>query len=173
MNSANNNEKMPMKEMIEAALSKIREVVDVNTVIGEPINLPNDVSVIPFSKVSVGFASGGSEFSGKTPDESGRKNFAGGNGAGVSMTPLGFIVVEKGVTRVIELGNIATYTAPQDPVNRAIDGINGVIDKAPDLISKVMNIFDKGYTADDVDLPADLNVNVELETVDPVNEENE
>ncbi len=158
---------MPMKQMIEAALSKIREVVDVNTVIGEPIILPGDISVIPFSKVSVGFASGGTEFAGKNPRADGRANFAGGNGAGVSMTPLGFIVAEKGVVRVIELGNPATYSAPQDPVNRAIDGINGVIDKAPDLISKVMGLFDKGYTADDVDI-SDIDVSFEEDNTDEI-----
>ena len=59
------NNDMPMKQMIESALSKIREVVDVNTVFGDPINLPGEVSVIPFSRVSVGFASGGTEFVGK------------------------------------------------------------------------------------------------------------
>ena len=161
---------MPMKQMIEAALSKIREVVDVNTVIGEPIILPGDISVIPFSKVSVGFASGGTEFAGKNPRDDGRANFAGGNGAGVSMTPLGFIVAEKGVVRVIELGNPATYSVPQDPVNRAIDGINGVIDKAPDLISKVMGLFDKGYTADDVDI-SDIEVSFEKDDTEEIPEE--
>ena len=135
-----NNNDMPMKQMIEAALSKIREVVDVNTVIGEPITA-GEVIIIPFSKVSVGFASGGSEFGGKNPRADGKAYFAGGNGAGVSMTPLGFICVEKGVARVIELGNPATYSAPQDPVNRAIDGINGVIDKTPDLIAKITDLF--------------------------------
>ncbi|MBE6692498.1 MAG: sporulation protein YtfJ [Ruminococcaceae bacterium] len=146
------NNDMPMKQMIESALSKIREVVDVNTVIGEPINLPGEVSIIPFSKVSVGFASGGTEFVGKNPRTDGRANFAGGNGAGVTITPLGFIVVEKGVTRIIEMGNPATYQPAQDPVNRVLDGINGVIDKTPDIISKIGAIFGKGYTADDVDI---------------------
>ncbi len=144
-----------MKDMIEAALSKIREVVDVNTVIGDPIILPGEVSIIPFSKVSVGFASGGTEFVGKNPRADGSANFAGGNGAGVSITPLGFIVVEKGLARVIELGNPTTYCAPQDPVNRAIDGINGVIDKAPDLISKVMGIFSKGDDGFNAELDVD------------------
>ena len=156
-----NNKEMPMKDMIEAALSKIREVVDVNTVIGEPIILPNDVSIIPYSKVSVGFASGGTEFSGKTPREDGKNNFAGGNGAGVSMTPLGFIVVEKGVTRVIELGNPETYSAPKDPVNRVIDGINGVVDKTPDLLGKIFGIFGKGFSADDNDVS-----DIDTETVE-------
>ncbi len=149
------NNEMPMKQMIESALSKIREVVDVNTVIGDPIVLSDDVSIVPFSKVSVGFASGGSEFGGKTPRPDGTPYFAGGNGAGVSMTPLGFIAVEKGVVRVIELGNPATYSAPQDPVNRAIDGINGVIDKTPDLVAKVMDVFSSFSNKNDVDACVD------------------
>ena len=136
-----NNNETPMKQMIESALSKIKEVVDVNTVIGEPINLPGDVSIIPFSRISVGFASGGSEFGGKNPRENGQAYFAGGNGAGLSMTPLGFIAVEKGSVRVIELGNTATYSTPTDPVNRVFDSINGVVDKAPDLVSKIAGVF--------------------------------
>jgi sporulation protein YtfJ len=152
---SNNTNDMPIKQMIEAALSKIGEVVDVNTVIGEPIILPNDVTIIPFSKVSVGFASGGSEFGGKNLREDGKAYFAGGNGAGVSMTPLGFIVAEKNGVRVIEMGNPITYSAPQDPVNKALDSINGVIDKAPDLIAKLASLFGLGedkFTADDINL---------------------
>ncbi|MBR6563679.1 MAG: sporulation protein YtfJ [Clostridia bacterium] len=137
----NNNNETPMKQMIESALSKIKEVVDVNTVIGEAIHVSDDVTIIPFSRVSVGFASGGSEFGGKTPREDGKAYFAGGNGAGLSMTPLGFIAVEKGSVRVIELGNPATYSAPTDPVNRIFDSINGVVDKAPDLVSKITSVF--------------------------------
>lgn len=147
---SNNTNEMPLKQMIESALSKIGEVVDVNTVIGEPMNLPGEVTVIPFSRVSVGFASGGSEFGGKNPTADSKAYFAGGNGAGVSMTPLGFIIVEKGSARVIELGNPITYSSPKDPVNRALDGINGVIDKAPDLFSKIMGVFDSFKKTDDV-----------------------
>lgn len=151
----NNTNEMPMKQMIESALSKIRDVVDVNTVIGEPIILPGEVSVIPFSKVSVGFASGGSEFGGKNPSPDGKSYFAGGNGAGVTMTPIGFIVVEQGKVRIIEIGNEATYQAPKDPINRVFDGVNGVIDKTPDLLSKIMGVF--GRRADESD-PAEVDV---------------
>ncbi len=94
---------MPLKEIIDAALSKIGSVADVNTVIGDPITLPGNVTVIPFSKVSVGFASGGSEFGGKKEKPDGSAYFAGGNGAGVSVTPLGFIAVEDGKVRLINL----------------------------------------------------------------------
>lgn len=163
-----NTNDIPMKQMIESALSKIREVVDVNTVIGEPMHISDDVTIIPFSKVAVGFASGGSEFGGKNnPNPDGRAYFAGGNGAGVTITPLGFIAVEKGVSRVIELGNPVTYSAPKDPVNRALDGINGVIDKAPDIISKIMDLcskFNSDYNAEvDVDELLNDSKNSELE----------
>lgn len=139
----NNNNEMPLKQIIDSALSKIGEVVDVNTVIGEPINLPGEVSIIPFSKVTVGFASGGAEYGGKNPRTDGSAYFAGGNGAGVSMVPLGFIAVEKGTVRVIELGKPETYVSAKDPINQALDGINGVIDKAPDLLAKLMALFGK------------------------------
>ena len=132
---------MPLKEIIDAALSKIGSVADVNTVIGEPINLPGGVTVIPFSKVSVGFASGGSEFAGKKEKPDGSAYFAGGNGAGVSVTPLGFIAVEEGRVRLINLANPESYSSPQDPVNKTLDGINGVIEKAPEIIEKVKDFI--------------------------------
>ncbi len=137
----NNTNEIPLKQIIDTAISKIGEVVDVNTVIGDPITIQGDVTIIPFSKVAVGFASGGTEFGGKHPSPNGKAYFAGGNGAGVTMSPLGFIVVEQGKARVVELGNMATYNAPTDPVNRVLDGINGVVDKAPDILAKIMALF--------------------------------
>jgi len=132
---------MPLKQIIDAALSKIGSVADVNTVIGEPIILPGDVTVIPFSKVSVGFASGGSEFGSKNPKPDGDAYFAGGNGAGVSVTPMGFIVAEGGKVRLISLADPTSYGAPSDPVNKALDGINGIIDKTPDIIGRVKDMI--------------------------------
>lgn len=137
----NNTNEIPLKQIIDTAISKIGEVVDVNTVIGDPITIQGDVTIIPFSKVAVGFASGGTEFGSKHPSPNGKAYFAGGNGAGVTMSPLGFIVVEQGKARVVELGNTATYNAPTDPVNRVLDGINGVVDKAPDILAKIMALF--------------------------------
>ena len=150
----NNTNDIPLKQIIETALSKIGEVVDVNTVIGDPITIQGDVTIIPFSKVSVGFASGGTEFGGKHPSPNGKAYFAGGNGAGVTMAPLGFIVVEQGKARVVELGNAATYNAPTDPVNRVLDGINGVVDKAPDILAKIMALFNGNGENTDEELVA-------------------
>ena len=132
---------MPLKQIIDAALSKIGSVADVNTVIGDPINIADGVTVIPFSKVSVGFGSGGAEYGGKTARPDGDAYFAGGNGAGVSVTPMGFIVAENGKVRLISLADPASYGAPTDPVNKALDGINGIITKAPDIFGKVKDII--------------------------------
>lgn len=150
----NNTNDIPLKQIIDTAISKIGEVVDVNTVIGDPITIQGDVTIIPFSKVSVGFASGGTEFGGKHPSPNGKAYFAGGNGAGVTMAPLGFIVVEQGKARVVELGNAATYNAPTDPVNRVLDGINGVVDKAPDILAKIMALFNGNGENTDEELVA-------------------
>lgn len=150
----NNTNDIPLKQIIDTAISKIGEVVDVNTVIGDPITIQGDVTIIPFSKVAVGFASGGTEFGGKHPSPNGKAYFAGGNGAGVTMSPLGFIVVEQGKARVVELGNMATYNAPTDPVNRVLDGINGVVDKAPDILAKIMALFNGNSEIADEELVA-------------------
>ena len=150
----NNTNEIPLKQIIDTAISKIGEVVDVNTVIGDPITIQGDVTIIPFSKVAVGFASGGTEFGGKNPSPNGKAYFAGGNGAGVTMSPLGFIVVEQGKARVVELGNMATYNAPTDPVNRVLDGINGVVDKAPDILAKIMALFNGNTENTDEELVA-------------------
>ena len=135
-------EEMPMKKMIEAALENIKKVADANTVIGTPITLPDGVSVIPFSKVSVGFASGGSDLEAKKETTKGPK-FAGGNGAGLAVTPLGFIVVSGGDVRVIDLNTPTSFmnNTPTDPVNRTLDSINGVLEKTPDLAMKIKDII--------------------------------
>ncbi|HBL83469.1 MAG: hypothetical protein A2Y17_04075 [Clostridiales bacterium GWF2_38_85] len=129
----------PIKQMIEAALSNIKNVADANTVIGTPIIVNENITVIPFSKVSVGFASGGSDFGGKAPDKS--ANFAGGNGAGVTVIPLGFIIAAYGDVRVIDLKSPSSFSAPSDPVNKTIDTVNGLIDRMPDIIEKIKSVL--------------------------------
>ena len=127
----------PIKQMIESALSNIKNVADANTVIGNPIVVNENITVIPFSRVSVGFASGGSDF-GKRDSQ---PNFAGGNGAGLTVVPMGFIVAAFGDVRVIDLKSPSTYNAPADPVNKTIDAVNGIVDKMPDLVEKLKTVF--------------------------------
>lgn len=144
------NNEMPLKQIIDAALSKIGSVADVNTVIGDPISLPDGVIVIPFSKVSVGFASGGAEYDGKNKaDEKAASagerppHFAGGNGAGVSVVPLGFLVVDKDGVRMLDLKHTESFSGANDPVNKVLNSVNGIIDKAPSLVMKIKDTFSK------------------------------
>lgn len=137
------NNEMPLKQIIEASLSKIGSVADVNTVIGEPIRLPDGIVVIPFSKVSVGFASGGADFDGKNRAADKPPHFAGGNGAGVSVTPLGFLVIDKDGVRMLDLKHSESFSGTNDPVSKALNSVNSIIDKAPALAMKIKDVFAK------------------------------
>ena len=129
---------IPLKQIIDTALSKIGTVADVNTVIGEPISLQGGITIIPYSKVSVGFASGGADYNGKKVTEN--KNFIGGNGAGVTVVPLGFIVITGDRVEMVDINSPAP--APST-VTKVFDTVNDLTDKAPALIEKIKEIFDK------------------------------
>lgn len=107
------------------SMEKIREMVDVNTIIGDPITAANGTTIIPVSKVSFGFASGGSDL----PTQAAEK-FAGGAGAGVTVKPQAFIVIKAdGSVELMELG------AKSSPVEGIVDAIPGVIEKIKGLVS--------------------------------------
>lgn len=112
--------------ILGVSMEKIREMVDVNTIIGDPISAPNGTTIIPVSKVSFGFASGGSDLPTQAADK-----FAGGAGAGVTVKPQAFIVIKTdGDVELLELGG---KTSPMEGV---IDAIPGVIGKIKDLVGK-------------------------------------
>lgn len=137
---------IPLKQVIDASLAKIGSVADVNTVIGDPITTPDGITIIPFSKVSVGYASGGADYESKNGSSDSEKppHFAGGNGAGVSVVPLGFLVINKGEVRMLDLKHDVSFErAPDDPVNKVLDSVNGIIEKAPSLVNKIKDIFGK------------------------------
>lgn len=107
------------------SMEKIRDMVDVNTIIGDPITAANGTTIIPVSKVSFGFASGGSDL----PTQAAEK-FAGGAGAGVTVKPQAFIVIKAdGNVELMELG------AKSSPVEGIVDAIPGVIEKIKGLVS--------------------------------------
>lgn len=134
-------QKSPMKEWIEDALHSVSKQADVNTVIGEPVTLPNGVTVVPFSKVSVGLATGGTDRAPKTTD---RQLFAGGGGAGVSVTPLGFLVVSAdGDVKLLDLKNPDSYAPKDNPIDKVINGTESLLDRAPDLIARCKQAFEK------------------------------
>jgi len=134
-----------ISHMIETALNKIRSVADSNTVIGEPIRLNEQVVVLPFSKVSVGYAAGGGDYSGKKPETANKQHFAGGNGAGISVTPLGFIIVNGTEVQVVDLKApvAAASQAGDNPISKAVEGVNTLIDKLPEIFAKLKGLKNK------------------------------
>ena len=120
------SQKLP--NMLENTIQKIREMVDVNSVIGQPIHTPDGVTIIPVSKVSVGFGGGGSEFNGKA---SGENPFGGGVGGGVKVTPVCFLIVKDGNVRMMPVAEPANSTA-----DRIVEMIPDTIDKLAAALEK-------------------------------------
>ena len=120
-------ERRPLSELMEATMSKLRDVVDVETVIGEPI-VADGITLIPVSRVSFGFGSGGSEFSQKSASD---KGFGGGSGAGVKINPIAFVVIKDGNVRIMTIEPPAYNT-----LDRIVDGVPGFIDQISGLLKK-------------------------------------
>lgn len=118
----------PINEVLQSTMSKIREMVDANTVVGQPIVTQDGVTLIPVSKLSFGFATGGSDF-GKTPNVT--KNFGGGAGAGVNVIPVAFLIVKDGNVRLLPVAPPA-----KDANSRAVELIPEMFDKVTDYIDK-------------------------------------
>lgn len=112
--------------VLNNALDGIKKMVDVDTVIGEPIRANENVTLIPISKVSFGFAAGGSSF-GKQPE---RDNFGGGAGGGVKVTPVAFLVVTGNEVKVVSIS--------ENP-----DAIDKIAAYVPDMIDKISSAFSK------------------------------
>lgn len=113
----------PIENLMSTTLQKIKEMIDVDTVVGKPIQTPDGLTLIPVTQLSLGFASGGSEF-GKTPKVEGKNNFGGGSGAGVKIDPIAFLVVRGDNVRLLPVG-----MPPMGPLDRAIDMVPDVVDK--------------------------------------------
>lgn len=143
---ANNNEQHALNSMMDVTLEKIRQMVDSNTIIGNPITTADGTTILPVSHVSFGFASGGSDFaSGKTSKDL----FGGGSGAGVSITPIAFLSISNGNIRLIQLAD------RNNTVDRAINMLPELVDKVTGLVSDFTN-KDKKKAADKTDKPADV-----------------
>ena len=116
----------PIGDLTEVTLTKIKEMVDVNTIVGAPIITPDGTTLIPISKVTFGFASGGSDVPIK--DAGG---FGGANGAGVKIDPVGFLTISDGVVKMLNITPPANTT-----VDRLVELIPDIIDKVEQLIEK-------------------------------------
>ncbi len=114
------SQKLP--NMLENTIQKIKEMVDVNSVIGEPIVTADGVTIIPVSKVSVGFGGGGSDFVGAKPG--GDNGLAGGVGGGVKVSPVCFLIVKDGNVRMMPIPEPASSTA-----DRVVEMLPDTLDK--------------------------------------------
>ena len=110
--------------LMRSMLERTREMADVNTIVGSPIETADGVTLIPVSKLNFGFASGGGNYGKNTKD-----GFAGGGAASVKIEPVAFLIVRDGMTRMLPVS-----MAPMSPVDR-------VVDMAPDVLSKVGDFF--------------------------------
>lgn len=131
-----------IQEIIAASLENIRSMVDANTVIGNPINTPSGTVIIPVSKIAMGIASGGIDSPSKKEEgKTGLQSFGGGGGTGLSVSPVGFLVVTAdGKVDMINVGQ----ERPTGPIEQVAD----VIERSPDIIAKVKTIFAKDKSAE-------------------------
>lgn len=116
----------PITELMQKTIDKIRDLADSETVVGSPIKVNDKVTIIPVSKLSLGFASGGSDF----PSKSSKDLFGGGGGAGVTITPQAFLVVEDGNVRLLQLA-------------RDGESIDRLCNMIPDAVNQIASFFKK------------------------------
>lgn len=129
----------PIEGLMITAMNSIQDMIDVNTIIGEPIETSNNVVIIPISKVCFGFAAGGSEFRGETIDEYTKKDkeeaiqyrlpFGGGAGAGVNINPVAFLIIQSNSVKLLPVDHTSS--------------IDKLLDYMPDLMEKANNLMNK------------------------------
>ena len=112
--------------ILRTTIEKVRDLVDVSTIIGDPINLPDGLTIIPVSKVTYGFASGGSDF----PSKNNVELFGGAGGAGITINPVAFLVVKDGDVTIKHI------TANDNAVERAVTMVPEMFDKVTSFVSK-------------------------------------
>ena len=120
----------PIDDLMSTTMQKLREIADVNTIVGKPIQAGN-VTIIPISRLTVGFASGGSDFVSKNQKPEADNSFGGGSGAGMNLSPVAFLIVKDGSVRLLPV-------APP-----AGDSVGRVVDLVPEMFEKVTGYIDK------------------------------
>jgi sporulation protein YtfJ len=129
-----NENKIP--EIIRSSMESIRSMVDANTVIGDPIATETGTTIIPISKISIGIASGGVDYNPKKDAQPRPQNFGGGGGTGLTVAPIGFLVIDRYGS--VEFININQKGKP-DPVDQIAD----LVERTPDIIAKIKDLFAK------------------------------
>ncbi len=118
-----------LPDMLENTIAKIREMVDVNSVVGDPITTADGVTIIPVSKISVGVAGGGSDFVSKNVNKQ-ENPFGGGAGGGVKVTPIAFLIIKDGNVRMLPVATPANTTADR------------LVEMVPDTLDKIAAFVD-------------------------------
>lgn len=124
-----------LPNMMESTIAKIREMVDVNSVIGDPITA-GGVTIIPISKVSVGFGGGGSDYVSRNLNKQ-ENPFGGGAGGGIKVTPVAFLIIKEGSVRMLPVAAPANTTADR------------IVEQVPDLLDKVSAFIDSRTKKDE------------------------
>lgn len=122
----NNN---PISELMQTTMDNVKKVLKVDTVVGDPIITPDGITLVPISKISLGFGGGGVEFNSKKAGEA--RPYGGGNATGVKIEPIGFLVIKEGTVRMINVTPPASNT-----VDRIIDLVPQVMDRVDNFIAK-------------------------------------
>lgn len=121
---------VPLSDFMGASMGKVREMIDANTVVGDPIHTDDGVTIIPVSKVSFGFAGGASDIPSK--NTTGEKTaYGGGTGAGVTISPIAFLIVREGNVRILPVA---------EPASNSVDRI---IELVPDLVDRILAMIDE------------------------------
>lgn len=128
MNSSNN----PISEMMQSTMENVKSMLKTDTVVGDPIITPDGITLVPISRISVGFGGGGVEFGAARKDEP--RPYGGGNATGVKVEPFGFLIIKDGVVRMLNITPPANNT-----VDRIIDLVPQVLDRVDAFLEKKQN----------------------------------
>ena len=133
--------------LMNVTMDKVRQMADANTIIGKPIKTEDGTTIIPVSRISLGFGTGGSDFDSKNSAQ--KDLFGGGSGAGVSIRPVAFLVIKDGMVRTIQLSD------PSNSIDRALTMLPELVDK---ILSMLPDKADKAEKAEAAPAPADNEV---------------
>lgn len=122
----------PIADLLSTTIEKVKQLADSETVVGKPIVVSDNITIIPVSKLSLGFASGGSDFPSKTQKDL----FGGGGGAGITVTPKAFLVIENGSVRMLQLA-------------RDGESIDRLCNMIPDAVSQISGLLKKDKSSEE------------------------
>lgn len=120
-----------LPNLLGETMEKIRSMVDANTTLGDPITTPDGVTIVPVSRIKLGFAGGGADFAPKQDRSAKENNFGGGSGAGVTITPVAFLIIKGESVRLLPIA---------EPASNAMER---VVEMLPDLIDQVSSLLKK------------------------------